>query len=422
MIPQKMKKINKGSEASLHGKEVLLGVTGGIAAYKAVDLTSRLVKAGASVNVIMTQNATHLVGPLTFQTMSRNPVVVDMFPVGEEVRPVSKDWKPEHISLADRADILVIAPATANIIAKIAHGIADDMLSTTALAARCPILIAPAMNTHMFDNPLFQVNMRILQQHNFAFVEPEYGLLACGYEGKGRLADVEKIIQKIRHLVNTSQDLNGKMILVTAGPTREALDPIRFITNRSTGKMGYAIAEAASIRGAEVVLVSGPSALAAPAGVTMVNVETANQMRDEVLKYAGEADVVIMAAAVSDYRPQNVSPQKIKKGSGQLTIVLERNPDILAELGQSRAAGQILVGFSMETENVLDNAMEKLGKKNVDLIVANDVSQEGAGFGTDTNIVWLIDASGQTRKLPLMSKPGVAHVILDKVKSLMPNG
>lgn len=398
--------------ASLESKEVLLGVTGSIAAYKAVELVSRLIKLGASVNVIMTENATQLVSPLTFQTISRNPVMVDMFAEVDE-------WQPGHISLADKADILVIAPATANIVAKLAHGIADDMLSTTALAVRCPILVAPAMNCHMYDNPIFQENLEILRRHNFAFVEPEYGQLACGYEGKGRLADMEKIIQKIQRLLNTSQDFKGKTILVTAGPTREALDPVRFITNRSSGKMGYALAEAAVSRSADVILISGPTALSAPADVELVNVETAIQMRDEVVKYANQADAVIMAAAVSDYRPRDVSPQKIKKEKDQLTLALERNPDILAELGEDKPSRQLLVGFSMETENLLDNAIRKLKNKNADLMVANDVSQEGAGFDVDTNIVWIIDSSGSERKLPLMSKRDVAEVILDEVKRLI---
>ena len=394
--------------ASLDGKQALLGVTGGIAAYKAVDLTSRLVKSGASVNVIMTDNAAKLVRPLTFQTISRNPVVAGMF-------AETADWRPEHIALADEADILAIAPATANIIGKLAHGIADDMLSTTALAVRCPILVAPAMNCHMYDNAIFQKNMEILREHGIAFVEPEYGQLACGYEGKGRLADVEKIIQKIQRLVNTPRDFEGKTVLVTAGPTREPLDPIRFITNRSSGKMGYAVAEAAYNRGADVILVSGPTALPAPAGIKLINVETTGQMRDRALEHASQAHVAVMAGAPSDYRPQTVNPQKIKKDQGQLTLTLERNPDILAELGQHRRDGQILVGFSMETENLLDNARKKLQKKNVQLMVANDISQEGAGFGTDTNIVWLIDSSGGEKELPLMSKLDVAHAILDEV-------
>ncbi len=392
----------------LDGKTVLLGVTGGIAAYKAVDLASRLVKAGASVNVIMTRNATRLVSSLTFQTISRNPVTVEMF-------AEAADWRPEHISLADEADILVIAPATANIMGKIAHGVADDMLSTTALAVRCPVLIAPAMNCHMYDNPIFQRNMDILREYGFTFVEPEYGALACGYEGKGRLADTEEIVRNIQCLLSKSKDLAERKVLVTAGPTREPLDPIRFITNRSSGKMGYAIAEAAFHRGADVILVSGPTALSAPRGIKVVDVETTRQMRDKVLEHSPQTDVVIMAAAPSDYRPQTVSQQKIKKQHGELTLALERNPDILAELGQRKRDGQILVGFSMETENLLDNARKKLQKKNVELIVANNVSQEGAGFGTDTNIVWIIDSSGAEKKLPLMSKRDVADAILDEV-------
>lgn len=403
-----------GEEVShLKGKIVLLGVTGGIAAYKAVEIASRLVKLGASVNVIITQNATRLVSPLTFQTISRNQVVVDMFAEATE-------WEPRHISLADRADILVIAPATANIIAKLAHGIADDMLSTTALAVKCPILIAPAMNCNMFDNPIFQKNMGILRDYNLKFVEPEYGQLACGYEGKGRLADPDRIIQKIQSLLSGRiQDFKGKTILVTAGPTREALDPVRFITNRSSGKMGYAMAEAAHSRGADVVLISGPVSLSPPADIKLVNVETAGEMRETVIEYALQASLVIMAAAVSDYRPRDVSPQKIKKEQDQITLVLDRNPDILSELGEHKPEGQILVGFSMETENLLENAVKKLKKKKLDLIVANDVTQKGAGFGTDTNIAWLIDSSGHEIKLPLMTKLDVAHAILDKVKTLM---
>lgn len=403
--------MDEQASLSLQAKEVLLGVTGGIAAYKAVELVSRLIKLGAFVNVIMTKNATQLVSPLTFQPISRNPVVVDTF-------AETTEWQPKHISLADKSDILVVAPATANIIAKMAHGIADDMLSTTALAVTCPILVAPAMNSHMYDNLIFQENMEILRRHKIHFVEPEYGQLACGYEGKGRLADLDKIIQKIRELLNSSQDFDGKTILVTAGPTREMMDPIRFISNRSSGKMGYAIAEAAANRGADVILISGPTNLNAPADVKLISIETATQMHDAVIEHAPRADAVIMAAAVSDYRPRDVSPQKIKKDQDQMTLVLERNPDILSKLGQHKSNGQILVGFSMETENLLDNAYQKLKKKNLDLIVANDVTKEGAGFGTDTNVVVLIDSFNQRNELPLMSKLDVAHAILDKVKSI----
>lgn len=396
---------------SLQSKSVLLGVTGGIAAYKAVELTSKLVKLGASVNVIMTKNATHFVSPLTFQSISRNPVTVDMF---AEIT----DWQAKHIALADKADILVVAPATANIIGKMAHGIADDMLSTTALVVKCSVLIAPAMNSKMYDNPIFQENMGILRKHNVHFVEPEYGLLACGYEGKGRLAEPDTIIQEIQRLLTIPKDFDGKTILVTAGPTREAMDPVRFISNRSSGKMGYAIAEAAFARGADVILVSGPTNLKTQADIKLINIETALQMYDAVMEHASKADVIIMAAAVSDYRPRDVSLQKIKKAQDQMTLILERNPDILSELGQHKLDKQILVGFSMETENLLDNAIQKLKKKNLDLIVANDVTHEGAGFGTDTNVVVLMDSSGWEKELPIMSKLDVAHAILDKVKSI----
>ena len=389
-------------------KTILLGVTGGIAAYKAVDVVSRLVKLGATVNVIMTKSATMLVQPLTFRYISRNPVAVDMFDEPES-------WKPEHISLADNADAFVIAPATANIIGKLAHGIADDMLSTTALAVQCPVLIAPAMNCRMYDNPILQENISILQKRGFEFIEPEYGLLACGYEGKGRLADPEKIVERIQQILNVSRDLEGRTVLVTAGPTREALDPVRFISNRSSGKMGYAIAEAASRRGADVTLISGPTTLTPPENVKLVNVESAIQMRDEVISCASQSQIIIMSAAVSDYRPKDFSTQKIKRGENIITIVLEENPDILAELGRDKRDGQILVGFSMETENLIENSRKKLEKKNADFIVANDVSKEGAGFGTDTNMVTLISSSGQIKELPLMSKYDVANAILDEI-------
>jgi phosphopantothenoylcysteine decarboxylase/phosphopantothenate--cysteine ligase len=389
-------------------KTILLGVTGGIAAYKAVEVVSRLVKLGATVNVIMTRNATMLVQPLTFRYISRNPVAVDTFDEPES-------WEPQHISLADTADLFVIAPATANIIGKLAHGIADDMLSTTALAVRCPILIAPAMNCQMYDNPILQENISILQKRGFEFIEPEYGLLACGYEGKGRLADPEKIVERIQQILNVPRDLEGRTVLVTAGPTREALDPVRFISNRSSGKMGYAIAEAASRRGADVTLISGPTTLTPPENVKLVNVESAIQMRDEVISCASQSQIIIMSAAVSDYRPKDFSTQKIKRGENIITIVLEENPDILAELGRDKRDGQILVGFSMETENLIENSRKKLEKKNADFIVANDVSKEGAGFGTDTNMVTLISSSGQIKELPLMSKYDVANAILDEI-------
>ncbi|MGB9596739.1 MAG: bifunctional phosphopantothenoylcysteine decarboxylase/phosphopantothenate--cysteine ligase CoaBC [Candidatus Poribacteria bacterium] len=393
----------------LNDKNVLFGVTGGIAAYKAVEIVSRLVKLGANVNVIMTKNATQLVQPLTFRYISRNPVAIDMFAEPES-------WKPEHISLADKADILVIAPATANIIAKLAHGIADDMLSTTALAVRCPILIAPAMNCNMLDNSIVQENIKILKDHKVEFIEAEYGILACGYEGKGRLADPEKIVQKIVEILAVEPDLKGKTVLVTAGPTREALDPVRFISNRSSGKMGYAIADVALQRGAEVILITGPTNITPPNKAKVVNVESALQMYDAVMSNASQANIIIMSAAVSDYRPKEFSQQKIKRDKGEMTLILEENPDILAELGKNKKDGQTIIGFSMETENLLENSIKKLKKKNVDYIIANDLSKEGAGFGTDTNIVTIISADGKIKELPLMSKYDVANIILDLVK------
>ncbi len=398
----------------MKGKHILLGVTSSIAIYKSLEIVSSLVKQGSIVNVIMTKNATQLVQPLTFRYISRNPVAVDTF-------DESIDWKPEHISLADNADIFVIAPATANIIAKLAYGIADDMLSTTALAVRCPVIIAPAMNCHMYNNPIVQQNIEILKRRNFHFIEPEYGQLACGYEGKGRLAEPEKIVQEIKKLIEKSQDLSGKTVLVTAGPTREPIDPIRFISNRSSGKMGYAIAEAANSRGAKVILISGPTALSPITGIDTINVESAIQMHDEVMRYADQADIIIMSAAVADYRPRIVSPQKIKKDQDSITIVMDKNPDILAEIGKNKREDQIIIGFSMETENLLENSIKKLHSKNLDFIVANDVSKEGAGFGTDTNIVTIIDSSGTVKELPLMSKRDVADTILDEAIIKMKN-
>jgi phosphopantothenoylcysteine decarboxylase/phosphopantothenate--cysteine ligase len=394
----------------LNGKNVLLGVTGGIAAYKAVDIVSQLVKLSANVNVIMTKNATQLVQPLTFRYISRNPVAVDMFAEPES-------WKPEHIALADKADILVIAPATANIIAKLAHGIADDMLSTTSLAVQCPILIAPAMNSHILENAIVQENIKILMNHGVEFIESEYGMLACGYEGKGRLANPEKIVERIIGILTAKRDLEGKTVLVTAGPTREALDPVRFISNRSSGKMGYAIADVASNRGADVVLITGPTNLKAPDKAKVINVESALQMYDAVMTNVSQSDIIIMSAAVSDYRPKEFSQQKIKRDKGEITLILEENPDILAEIGRNKRESQIIVGFSMETENLLENSFKKLKKKNADFIVANDLSKEGAGFGTDTNIVTLISASGDVQELPVMSKYDVANAIFDFIQA-----
>lgn len=398
--------------SELEGRNIILGVTGGIAAYKAVEVASRLVKLGASVNVIMTKNATKLVQPATFRYISRNPVCVELF-------DDAVDWKPEHISLADKADLLVIAPATANIIGKLAHGIADDMLSTTALAVKCPIVVAPAMNCNMYDNSIVQENIKSLIEHGFIIIEPEYGQLACGYEGKGRLPEPRVIVEKIKEILTTKRDLLGKTVLVTAGPTQEPIDPIRFITNRSSGKMGYAVASACIDRGARVILITGPTSIPVPDSAEIIRVTTAEQMRDAVLERFAESDVVIMSAAVADYRPAKVSPQKIKKEKERITLELELNPDILAELGQRKRENQVIVGFSMETEDLIKNTMAKLVKKNADLMVANDVSIEGAGFASDTNIVTIIGRSGVIKELPKMTKYEVANVILDIVVQMI---
>lgn len=399
---------------SLEGKQIIMGVTGGVAIHKALDLVSMLVKQDANVQVVMTQNATKLVSPLQFSALSQNPVIINLF---------ESTSNPRHVRLADRSDLFVIAPATANIIGKIAHGIADDALSTVAVAMHCPVLIAPAMNCFMYANPVVQSNLKVLRERGFVIIEPEYGRLACGYEGKGRLRNVDEIFEEIEFLF-VKRDLADKNVLVTAGPTREDLDPIRFISNRSTGKMGYAIAKAAQYRGAEVTLISGPTNIGRPVNIPnsklikFISVQTAIEMRDAVVEYFDQADIVIMAAAVSDYRPEEFSQKKIKKNlSDKLSIRLVRNPDILAELGQKKRGGQFLVGFSAETEEILANAKAKLTEKNLDLIVANDVTRPEAGFGTDTNIVTIISRDGECKELPKMSKFDVANAILDMVKS-----
>jgi len=389
-------------------KTIIVGVTSSIAIHKSIDLVSQLVKKGASTYVVMTENATKLVAPLQFQTISQHPVFFDLFDSG-------KDWQPRHIELADESDLLAIVPATANIIGKMAHGIADDMLSTLAIAVRCPILLAPAMNCHMYANPIVQENLQILVEKRGVFIaEPEEGWLACGYEGKGRLQDISKIIEQIQNILHPQKDFSGKRILVTAGPTREFFDPVRFITNRSSGKMGYAIAEAAAQRGAFVRLISGPTALKKPSQVEFVNVVTALQMSEAVLSSADSFDIIIMAAAVADYRPKEEKIHKIKKTEGELIVQLERNPDILMELGKRKKESQILVGFAAETEAEIKNAQEKLIRKNLDLNVVNNVNQEGAGFETDTNIVTIL-GKDDAQKLPLMKKIDVANVLLDRI-------
>jgi phosphopantothenoylcysteine decarboxylase / phosphopantothenate---cysteine ligase len=393
----------------LAGKTIVLGVTGGIAAYKAAEIVRLLVKDGATVRVIMTKNAQEFITPLTLQTLSGNPVSTETFSLTQES-------EIGHIRLADSADLIVIAPATANVIAKLAHGLADDLLTTVLLAATAPVLVAPAMNVHMYAHPLVQENMRKLASLGYGFVEPAEGFLACGYEGKGRLADPEDIIEEVRATLS-KKDLRGERIIVTAGPNAEPIDPVRFITNHSTGKMGFAMARVAWRRGAEVTLVSGPTALPPPRGVCFCPVHTAREMRQAVLEHYPQATMVISAAAVADYRPARIAPQKLKKGEGNFAIELTRNPDILAELGQQKGQ-RLLVGFATETEEVLQNAARKLRSKNLDMIVANDVTQEGAGFAHDTNIVTLIDRSERSETLPLMSKDEVAHMVYDRLLTL----
>ncbi|WIF94580.1 bifunctional phosphopantothenoylcysteine decarboxylase/phosphopantothenate--cysteine ligase CoaBC [Caminicella sporogenes] len=397
----------------LKNKNVVVGVTGGIAVYKAVDVVSRLKKLSANVNVIMTKSAAKFVAPLTFQSISQNYVVTDMF-----AEP--KTWDIEHISLAQKADLFLIVPATANIIGKIANGIADDMLSTTVMATKAPVLIAPAMNTNMYNNPIVQRNIDILKRLGYKFIEPVSGRLACGDYGKGKLAEPQDIVNEIINLFKSdySKDLEGRKIIVTAGPTQEPIDPVRYITNHSTGKMGYAIAKAAKNRGAEVLLISGPTNLSAPDGVEIINVVTANEMYEAVLNNLKDADIVIKSAAVADYRPKNKSDVKIKKSDDDLNIELTRNPDILYEIGKIKG-NRILVGFAAETNDVLNNALKKIKKKNLDLIVANDITQKGAGFKSETNIVTIIDKNGNYKSLKKMTKEEVADVILDKVVDMI---
>ena len=396
----------------LNGKKIALGVTGGIAVYKAVDLVSRLRKQGAEVRVIMTEHAQQFVTPLTFKEISGNKVAVSMWDSNQE-------FNVEHISLANWADAFVVAPATANILAKMANGIADDLLSTTLLAAQAPIIVCPAMNTGMYQNPITQENIAKLEAHGVTVMPPAVGYLACGVSGPGRLPEPQQIVEFIDDFfAKKDGDMVGLKVLVTAAGTREPIDPVRFVGNRSSGKMGYAIAQAAAQRGAEVLLVTGPSALAIPANVKGVKVETTNEMLEAVMEAYEKMDVVIKAAAVADYRPRDVADQKIKKKTDDaLTVVMDKNPDILKELG-ARKAHQVLVGFAAETQNLLDNAREKIVKKNLDMIVANDVTAAGAGFNTDTNIVKFLYPSGEVRSLEQMAKTEVANLILDAVMEL----
>ncbi|QXM05859.1 bifunctional phosphopantothenoylcysteine decarboxylase/phosphopantothenate--cysteine ligase CoaBC [Crassaminicella indica] len=393
-------------------KNVVVGVTGGIAAYKAADVVSRLKKHGFDVNVIMTKSAQQFVHPLTFQSLSQNYVVTDMF---EE----PKTWEVEHISLANKADLFLVVPTTANVIGKIANGIADDMLTTTIMATRAPVMMAPAMNTNMYDNPIVQGNIEKLKGLGFHFIEPAVGRLACGDYGKGKLAEPEAIVNEAIKLLAMNKDLEGKKILVTAGPTKEPIDPVRYITNHSSGKMGYAVAEKAAARGAQVILISGPTNLKKPIGVKIIDINTANEMYKAVLDHFEWADIVIKSAAVADYRPSFVSDNKIKKGDNDFSIQLTRNPDILMELGKRKKNNQVLVGFAAETQNILENAKKKIEKKNLDFIVANDLMKKGAGFNSDTNIATIIDKDGYIEHCEKMEKKELADKILDKAKILL---
>lgn len=392
---------------SLANKKIVLGVTGGIAVYKAVDLVSRLRKQGAEVKVVMTESATKFVTPLTFREISCNPVTVSMW---SEIQ----EFHVEHIALANWADIVLIAPATANIIAKMACGIADDMLSTTLLATKAQTVICPAMNTNMYENPITQANLAKLQVFGSHVITPASGMLACGVEGIGRLPEPAYIVEQVEKLSKKDDSMAGLNVLVTAGGTREAIDPVRYISNHSSGKMGYAIAQAAAARGAKVTLVAGVTALKPPVGVTLHTTESARDMHSLVLDHYPDTDIVIKAAAVADYRPINVADKKIKKSDANLQIMLEKNPDILADLG-SKKTKQFLVGFAAETNDLIANAKEKIQKKNLDMIVANDVTASGAGFNHDTNIVKFIYPGGDIVELAQMSKVAVAEKLLDAI-------
>jgi phosphopantothenoylcysteine decarboxylase/phosphopantothenate--cysteine ligase len=394
----------------LKGKTVLLGVTGGIAAYKAAALASALVKLHAAVEVVMTKNATQFITPLTFEELTGRRVMVDTF-------DRNFSHQVEHISLAQRTDLMIVAPATANVCAKLAHGLADDMLTTTALACTCPKLIAPAMNTNMYESPVTQDNLDHLRHYGWDVIEPASGRLACGAVGKGKLPEPEELVQHILRHLAFPHDLACKRILVTAGPTQESLDPVRYLTNHPTGKMGYAIAKMAMLRGADVTLISGPTSIPAPPFVRLVKVVSAQDMFEAVATHAPHCDMIFKAAAVADYSPAEISDEKMKKKDGELSIPLKRTQDILKYLGENRVPGQIICGFSMETQNMIQNSREKLCKKNVDMICANNLKQDGAGFGVDTNIITLI-TKNETIELPLQSKEAAANAILDQALKL----
>lgn len=395
----------------LKGKSVIVGVCGGIAVYKVVDVVSRLKKLGAVVDVIMTANACKFVTPLTFRSISHTPVVTDMFEEPDQ-------WDIRHISLAQKADLFVIAPATANIIGKLASGIADDMLSTTVMATRAPVLIVPAMNYNMYANKAVQHNIETLKARGYMFMEPDTGMMAEGSSGKGRLPEPPVIADTVVDILKPKRDLEGLKVLVTAGPTREPVDPVRYISNRSSGKMGYAVAEAALDRGAEVLLISGPVSIGSPAGAEVISIMTAQEMYTAAMENYMNFDIIIMLAAVADYRPAEVSGIKIKKNDDELTLNLEKNTDIARELGKVKGV-RLLAGSCAETNDLLENARKKIESKNLDLIIANDVTMEGAGFEVDTNIIKLVKRDGSITDLPLMSKKEAAHRIFDEIHCML---
>ena len=391
----------------LEGKTVLLGVTGSIAAYKIAYLASALKKLHAQVHVLMTENATNFINPITFESLTGNKCLVDTFDRNFQ-------FQVEHVSIAKQADVVMIAPASANVIGKLAHGIADDMLTTTIMACKCKKIISPAMNTNMYENPIVQDNLAILQHYGYEVIEPASGYLACGDTGAGKMPEPEMLLEYILREIAKEKDLTGRKVLVTAGPTQEAIDPVRYITNHSSGKMGYALAKAAMLRGAQVTLVSGPCAIEPPPFVKLVPIVTAKEMFDAVTSVSFEQDIIIKAAAVADYRPAKVFDDKVKKQEGQMSIELEKTDDILQYLGDNRVPGQFLCGFSMETQNMLGNSRAKLGKKHLDMVAANNLKVAGAGFQGDTNVLTLITAD-RMEELPLLSKTEAAHRLLDEI-------
>ena len=395
----------------LQGKTVLLGVTGSIAAYKIAYLASALKKLHAQVHVLMTENATNFINPITFESLTGNKCLVDTFDRNFQ-------FQVEHVSIAKQADVVMIAPASANVIGKLAHGIADDMLTTTIMACKCKKIISPAMNTNMYENPIVQDNLAILQHYGYEVIEPASGYLACGDTGAGKMPEPEMLLEYILREIAKEKDLTGQKVLVTAGPTQEAIDPVRYITNHSSGKMGYALAKAAMLRGAQVTLVSGSCAIEPPPFVKLVPIVTAKEMFDAVTSVSFEQDIIIKAAAVADYRPAKVFDDKVKKQEGQMSIELEKTDDILQYLGDNRVPGQFLCGFSMETQNMLGNSRAKLGKKHLDMVAANNLKVAGAGFQGDTNVLTLI-TQDEDVSLQLMSKEDAANIILDKILSIM---